>query len=176
MNKFLDEIGLKIIWKRIKSILQAGEEYSDEETKIGTWIDGKPLYRICGETVTSSEMNANTIIHPEISDGEVKFFKGIIQASDGIWHDIPTLSGSTGGPIALLNYSPSKGLRVVVGAASLTNRPIIYELKYTKTTDDKESLKKATSELLPKESCVLGKEEIEYDGVDFNGVGSTAKH
>lgn len=26
----------------------AGEVYSTEETRIGTWVDGKPLYRIAG--------------------------------------------------------------------------------------------------------------------------------
>lgn len=44
----------------IEGTYQGGEKYSMEETRIGTWIDGKPLYRKVVKSVVPSAPNQNS--------------------------------------------------------------------------------------------------------------------
>lgn len=116
----------------------SGEEvYSTSEIKIGTWIDGKPLYRrvIVGTSINVDNAQTTLITIPNISECFIE--------------NASVINTSTGYTIAMLGYNPdntTQGYRVWVDANS---GYVKYQIKnaasgvdkiriilcYTKTTD-----------------------------------------
>lgn len=107
----------------------SGEIYSTEETRIGTWIDGKPLYNIVKQGVTPSTSNSwNKIV--EIPSMDRLLFAQIsvyVNAANVKY----TLYDHTAGLGQLdqwvVFYNPSGG--------SYSNKEYLLTIKYTKTTD-----------------------------------------
>lgn len=113
-----------------------GEVYSTEETRIGTWIDGKPLYRKVYQVTTPSN-NGYVTVATLPSD---TFASNVVRL-EGVSYPV---TGSTPicGPANVYNPSDERTLYVqgenimmhVVGSANI-GVPTIAIVEYTKTTD-----------------------------------------
>lgn len=108
------------------------EVYSTEETRIGTWIDGKPLYRRVIESTTPATSGVMTnAITASVVDTLVSF-RCSVKASDGsramsTWfYDVSHYFTAWVHPY---------GIYVVLADPSVQNRPCTTILEYTKTTD-----------------------------------------
>ena len=115
----------KITDEHIKEV--AKESYSTKEQVIGTWIDGKPLYRKVIVDTTKSAIDLSSINIDYINLSKSVF----------IVHGITVSNYTNGHDYAYTVYdSNTKILATVTGgnATSLLSK-IIYILEYTKTTD-----------------------------------------
>lgn len=111
------------------------EIYYTEETQIGTWIDGKPLYRIVMKGTMPASATFN-VIHQKIENLEsVVSLAGTYNSGTEIMQ-LPNVSGS--GLITTVRYLVSGG---ATGVALYTNNPSVYNkpaiviMEYTKTAD-----------------------------------------
>lgn len=121
-----------------------GEIYSTEETRIGTWIDGKPLYRIVITGYFPS--NTNTTNYYDIPNVdkqtlEVKHIYGTFSYSGemytypiGFWWGTAANNANSQYRVEVF-YDRLHGISVVVGG-TFKNSPFECVLEYTKTTDE----------------------------------------
>lgn len=115
--------------------------YSTEEKRIGTWIDGKPLYRRVFESTIPSVSTDWQIINP-FSDSDIN---GImlnswsINQTNGEVEPIPTTAGSgqTLYPTKT-SFIPGIGIRIYNQGTWYVGRLCRSILNYTKTTDEPE--------------------------------------
>lgn len=111
------------------------EVYSTNEVKIGTWIDGKPLYR----KVISKNQNIQN--DTEFSSGILNIdncikIEGTYNSSDDTAiTPHPSYAGATNYLRFSLVNKTNGTLKVQSGFSSTNNRNIIITLEYTKTTD-----------------------------------------
>lgn len=114
----------------------AGKVYSTEETRIGTWIDGKPLYRRYLEGTLPRNSNVNHIISFP-AECEVKMYQSYFERSDGFSTGTfcsPNSSFNSQSWIDMQNHR----LSVQVGSNYLSyigGRKCWLIIEYTKTTD-----------------------------------------
>ena len=122
--------------EKIKNITSL-KNYSTEETIIGTWIDGKPLYRkmvdfgtLPNNSEASKSHNIANIKHIHINLGET------------FWcHNSTPYEESTGNSFSLTytNYirlfEVNKTNLIIQTVANGTNYHMLVCLEYTKTTD-----------------------------------------
>lgn len=107
-----------------------GSVYSTEEMVIGTWIDGKPLYRRTVLSQTASTGNTITTLF-SVSDWNVDVFTRI----DGVWGGT-TLGVPLNCPEAAASHYVSSDKTFKSKVASIhANSPLVTTLEYTKTTD-----------------------------------------
>lgn len=99
--------------------------YSTTETKIGTWIDGKPVYRIVIEYTTTSQANLGYNI--DVSSLNIET---MIKA-EGVGNNTALLSDTQA---ILMNSSKTK-VTIYFNNSSATSYNGHIILKYTKTTD-----------------------------------------
>lgn len=113
------------------------EQYSPIETKIGTWIDGKPVYRkVIESTIFSTDFY---YIGTDIESFVNQY--GWVQRKDypKLWQYIPSRVGDPMS-ISFLATDTSQGVKVEWGSnwqsnyATLFNK-IVIVVEYTKTTD-----------------------------------------
>lgn len=109
--------------------------YSTEEKRIGTWIDGKPLYR---KTVSANSTTGSwhTVV-PDFIPGYsllVSLF-GTVEAnmSEGKYFPLPYSSDMSFG------VNSSGGLQVNAANQAWYNKNLIVTAIYTKTTDEPET-------------------------------------
>ena len=110
-----------------------GEIYSTEEMRIGTWVDGKPLYRKVFQ-VTCPAAGAYAIVIPakQVPDMMIKRIDGYLQSN----------SNTSGGPI---NFAYSRAyiatwdydgaIYMETNNKDYANSPAEIIFEYTKTTD-----------------------------------------
>lgn len=109
------------------------EIYSLEETKIGTWVDGKPLYRKVIELTNTSR---NFSISTTIDNLEnVIGLKGLLYQGTARY-PLPYLS------VTDSNYNVEMGIDInsnvfyfKLGTAIILNQTILIIIEYTKTTE-----------------------------------------
>lgn len=119
----------------------AGEIYSTDETRIGTWIDGKPLYRkVFSLKVPSdvSSVNSSEWVHYDASVDLCVKINGIIKRTSQQIYEIPYyISGDNflwvGYNLPVHATSPNS-VRII-GRSNLANAPACVIMEYTKTTD-----------------------------------------
>ena len=108
----------------------ATEVYSTEETRVGTWIDGKPLYRKCFEVVFPSSSSA--VVRYSKKECELKRIFGHTNLKNGTFLNIPSYY-SSGNYIGLIAQNEeitiSLSRDIYYGATS------VIVIEYTKTTD-----------------------------------------
>lgn len=120
--------------------------YSTEEQRIGTWINGKPLYRIVIKATTpaaSSENTSTEVASYSANVEEVVRCNAIITSGTGQKTIAPYYY--TNVDRAWVGYNPSNytnvqfknTVRMMVGTA-LVSKPTTIILEYTKTTDQPE--------------------------------------
>ena len=107
-------------------------KYSTTEEVVGTWIDGKPLYRKCfnytattGEVIVAdlSSLNIDTVCHMY---GNFKDGDALIESIPFYLHSAYTVT-----PFYKL---ADKSLRLTANIANLTGTGVVI-IEYTKTTD-----------------------------------------
>lgn len=109
-----------------------GEVYSTEEQRIGTWIDGKPLYRIIKEyDVSAKETQSNDISSIPYDTIFINFGKSfnrwvVNSSSSIIWNTSDDDKGNV-----WINY----GKKLNILNSSNATRHYWITLEYTKTTD-----------------------------------------
>lgn len=110
----------------------SGEIYSTEEIRIGTWIDGKPLYRKCftGLVSPSTSTQLNTFLNVSgLNIDSLPFLGGTIGR-----FPIPIANGTSS---AYLWITTDKThMAIYVNGSSVFEKPVTLTLEYTKTTDE----------------------------------------
>lgn len=116
---------------------RTGEHYSLQEQKIGSWIDGKPLYQrtkvvTLADGITSTQFNLNIpnidYIYIDSGNSSVKF-------KDMSFVQLGFYSGSTDFSRAYIDGGKAIG-GITLGSAYTTGEKTVYlTLKYTKTID-----------------------------------------
>lgn len=111
-----------------------GVTYSEEETVIGTWIDGKPLYRSIIKGTSSTYLNALVGIGTKtIPIDTLVSFYGSLKTDSMI---IP-INASTydSNDIAIVGYVYNSLPSISISNEICANKPLIAIVEYTKTTD-----------------------------------------
>ena len=114
----------------------SNDVYSTEETRIGTWIDGKPLYR--KTFVLTTHQVSSTQIYSDVlftEDDNVKMIsaKGILLNPTGRSFAIPFYS--TSGNNSVVTQGANGQIIVESKVSTDGNASGIVTLEYTKTTD-----------------------------------------
>ena len=117
-----------------KAKLDNGEVYSTTETRIGTWIDGKPLYRkvFTLTNIVSSTSNTDFVDLASMHVKGVVHLYGIYDAVGIGQFPIPLTDSDQNYCVLFVNYANQIRGRFV-NAAPTINAKIIIE--YTKSTD-----------------------------------------
>lgn len=119
-------------------LVQAAEVYSTKETKIGTWIDGKPLYRVSFEANIPNAVSTWNTIYSRIENAEIKNVKAVCMLETygvrPLWF---TLDDGT--VVSRWAYNRD-GFSVWIGSTQSedyfkSSTKVIATLEYTKTTD-----------------------------------------
>ncbi len=116
------------------SFVENAQVYSQEETVIGTWIDGKPLYRkTISFNMPSQAGSAYQICDLTYLNIEnVSFLNGICNFSSNSF----TIMSSYAAPTTYAYiYVSDNFLQVNFAGTSFLSRPCTATLEYTKTTD-----------------------------------------
>lgn len=113
--------------------------YSTEEIRIGTWIDGKPLYqKVINGLIIPSTSSSWQFLAPGVENAEVvAFFSYMLPSSQIV--ALPSISANGYTQITYINEATSgfnkAGFWAYVTHAGSAGNPLIVILKYTKTTD-----------------------------------------
>lgn len=125
------------------------EIYSTDEVRIGTWIDGKPLYRMVIETTTPSSGGNSVTLYTLNSVSIIKCIGYVIIASGS---RLPiTNIGNTSQYIGI--YWNDNRIMYNSAGTIYNSRPCVLIIEYTKTTDQ------ATIQI--QESSQLSKNEMQ---------------
>ena len=119
------------------------ETYSTDETRIGTWIDGKPIYRkvITAQMATAGGTTTINLANYGIDASNVKRYEiyansstdSIIMAINPLW---TTMTGAIQCRCLLYYGGGSSELRLVnASGVNLSSYTATVILEYTKTTD-----------------------------------------
>lgn len=106
--------------------------YSTDEIRIGTWIDGKPLYRKVYNFSTPSSADVDTVIFsaPNNIDTMVNLYG--MTTTQNARFTLNSYYSST--YYTSTYYNPTDGIRMKVGT-SLVGRSGVAFVEYTKTTN-----------------------------------------
>lgn len=110
------------------------EVYSTEETRIGTWIDGKPLYRrmVVGRLTA---INTSTVAGDAIPDVDVVTYLGAITLlTNGGWCPFPYPPSTSVWAVCQFHTSDNK-VHLMTNNSVFTGHDVYIEMRYTKTTD-----------------------------------------
>lgn len=107
--------------------------YSLEETVVGRWIDGRPLYRKTIQTTSPSSLNVSTGVLELPMDHAVKKTYGHLFTinNDEIFFNF--YNNST--DYAFVLVLSTNMLSIKIGHANYMKRPCVITIEYTKTTD-----------------------------------------
>lgn len=101
--------------------------YSTSELKVGTWIDGKPIYRKVG---TGTSEVGNVSINMGLSNIDtITSFKGVYNST----YPIPYATDTAGFTIEA--YRSGTDIVVKFGSNITANKSFLIVVEYTKTTD-----------------------------------------
>lgn len=129
--------------------IQPQEVYSTEETRIGTWIDGKPLYRKTYQAKLGTSAISTTptipfgneiVVHNAIAQVKLDSYDGGRNAINAT-AILPYLSSSTDWASALYfcdnsAHGHARGIYVLYSSIHLSaTSPLTVTIEYTKTTD-----------------------------------------
>lgn len=129
--------GLYVVTDGMVSLSEIENAYSTEETRIGTWIDGKPLYRKVLSYTISNADTSYRILMPHNSNIIVVNIDGRIMGElEGtqILFTVPTGSVISGTFQSLLVYN-NNGLAFATTNSMFVGATLYAIIEYTKTTD-----------------------------------------
>lgn len=116
----------------LNDIPNTSDVYSTEEKVVGTWIDGKPIYRKVVQTTTPTTANQWTDIDTRIENIETYISKNISFKINTLTYFADTYENSTNRFLAVPNGNK---VSVLVGVGGWCSKPMTMVLEYTKTTD-----------------------------------------
>lgn len=134
-NKILDTYSTSATDTYSCNYVNGLETYSTNETRIGTWIDGKPIYRKA-YTGTTTSSGLKTIIDSTLNDSNIKVinFSGSITAPSG--HNQIGLGGYTNNEWYSSLHLDNTGICIYIpNNDNLRSSSYIVVLEYIKTTD-----------------------------------------
>lgn len=115
--------------------------YSTEETKIGTWVDGKSIYRkvITGYKTLTTSTDGTQVINPidvsSLNVDSVVNLGGTMTSSVGLSMVMPVFRpGSSYGALLFFEKS-SNTVNISNFCSNFGNRDVVIIFEYTKTTD-----------------------------------------
>lgn len=110
-----------------------GEVYSTEETRIGTWIDGKPLYRRVLQFQSPGNSNTPVVVYSDftIANYTPVHLYGIIFATNSTLPLNCAITESVG-----LYVHNSNGIMMNIKHATYQSKPVTLIAEYTKTTEE----------------------------------------
>lgn len=114
-----------------------GEIYSMDETRIGTWIDGKPLYRKVIQMTSPGSTNSEQSVYSLQNDINVIYLHAALNSSIGGLILLPYYVSASNQASLFVLYNT---IYMQVGHSYFTNRPVTAVVYYTKTTDQATSL------------------------------------
>lgn len=106
--------------------------YSTSETRIGTWIDGKPIYRKIYNNVNITTSNTDLINISSLGIGSVVKIYGLIFTSSNNTFPVPLTDSSSNYSVIFATSTALRG-RAVIGSGTLSNCWLAIE--YTKSAD-----------------------------------------
>lgn len=110
--------------------MQPANNYSTTEKRIGTWIDGKPLYQKTYSATSPSAVNTSADIVTLDSNMSVKEISGILDSPTVLMlnHYVSSTDFAT-----IWKTSVTGNIRMSVGSTSYTSKPVYVTIKYTKS-------------------------------------------
>lgn len=110
--------------------------YSVEETVIGTWIDGKPLYRITLSITSPSAVKTNTNVYytTELSIDQFLDLTGVL-IHPNVTVKLPYASNEDY-YISVTYDNTNQAIIMRIGATTYADKPCFLTIWYTKTTDE----------------------------------------
>lgn len=118
------------------SSMQPSNVYSTTEKRIGTWIDGKPLYQITYSTTTPSTLNTSTelvSLPTNVNATNVVELKYMFYT---IYDDaMPTSYYYDSNSRCTIWIRSNRKITCVVSSSNYTNTNLYITIQYTKTTD-----------------------------------------
>jgi hypothetical protein len=113
--------------------------YSTNEMQVGTWVNGKTIYRRVFPVVLSSAYNNEdtAIANSIISDlEEIVSLEGTLKNDYNNWFSIPRINPNGNLNIAIgIYYNSQQGIVLSIGQLTITNNSKAYlVVEYTKTT------------------------------------------
>lgn len=108
------------------------QTYSTSETRIGTWIDGKPIYRKIYNNVNITTSNTDLIDITSLGIRNVVKIYGLIFTSSNNTFPVPLTDSSSNYSVIFATSTALRG-RAVIGSGTLSNCWLAIE--YTKSAD-----------------------------------------
>lgn len=110
--------------------------YSTEEQKIGTWIDGKTLYRKtidCGTIPNKTTLDIST----GISNVNVVKYEGVVYRSDGVTYPLPLVHTLKNYDIKVNTINFGETIQIVTSVSdyNVMHLKAYITLYYTKITN-----------------------------------------
>ena len=122
----------------IIKINNSNEIYSSSEIKIGTWIDGKPLYRkvISGtlNDVTTAGTNVNSDVAINVDNRNITIIENAFVVASNRWWTLPFISNTGYVTIAFVS-SGGNAIRFRSNDTTYNGAACYCSVIYTKTTD-----------------------------------------
>lgn len=117
--------------------------YSTEETVVGTWIDGKPLYRKVFITTTPTVSTGGKAVSRSMDcsalnvDEPCTLYAGFVHSDDSSYTSLPVFTtGSNARTLKAYYSTATHKISVTHDSPSWSEYPITIIFEYTKTTDE----------------------------------------
>lgn len=108
------------------------DTYSTNEIKVGTWVDGKPVYRKVIDGVTSGTSDTGYIISSINNMETLVSYTGSILDNNSVKHKIGTYLNDRYNSVL---YVDTSGNIYISHGSSMVNKSYSLIIEYTKTTD-----------------------------------------
>lgn len=116
-------------------IPSAWERYSTDEIPVGTWIDGRTIYRRVFVTTAPEAMdNGSVVVVPITSRLEMISLEGVIQQEGGVYVPLskPVAAKPVNTVIAFAHFVSGEGIRMYVSTEIYAHRPVHLIMEYVK--------------------------------------------
>lgn len=146
MNNFRDKIrGLTGLHTALEGLLttinqipvngggSSGDDYSTDEKVIGTWVDGKPLYRKVVNVTSPLNNGWGTVTNIGELDTMVSAKAFLFHSGSNYYLPLPYYENSN--LYALVLYYKNGNVSVNINGNAFFSKPITLIVEYTKTTD-----------------------------------------
>lgn len=139
--------------------------YTLAETRIGTWIDGKPLYRRAGTSKTQTTLEESNVVCLSLKNVSVKSMLVTLydtsESTMSFCRSLPIASRSDGTIIANMQYDPTQGLQVWVRREDFLSKPVSYIVEYTKNNETANAIIEEPVQLILENQNGLGSNAYE---------------
>lgn len=127
-------VNVAVLWIiKAKDTPKANEIYSEEETVIGQWIDGSPLYRRVIKTTSPDVVNSTTDIADIPESADVKSISGMIVTgvNGGVTRPVNFWLNNT----YIATYATPGKITMETSNGGWLDKPVTIVVEYTKSDD-----------------------------------------